>query len=143
MEFNVIQITKINRDDFKFTDTDNLTLPVPPLTSAAHFLNGKVDTLKICSTIYLNSRESKTPVVGSISEDGETFEIYFDYDWDDESPETYDVWYVEIDYTSKTVKNITEVISYLKNLNSQTQVIDGGLGEDPKTSRGTKTSAGM
>ena len=142
MEFKVIQITKINTVDFKFTDTENLTLPVPPLASANHFTNKDgEDILKICATIYINSKDSKTPVVGSLSEDGNIFEIYFDYDWDDASPETYDVWSVEIDYTSTTVGNITQVISYLKNLNS-TIIVGGGLGEEPKISRGTKTSSG-
>lgn len=138
MNFKVIQLTKINTLDFEFTDKDNLTFPIPPLTSANLFYDAdQIETLKICSTLYINSRDSKTPVVGTLTEEGATFEIYFDYDWDDATPETYDVWYAEIDYTSNTVGNISEVTSYLKNLNSQRHI---DLGEDPKTSRGTKTS---
>jgi len=141
MDFNVIQITKINNIDFKFTDKQNLSLPIPPLASATILeIDGRL-TLKICATLYINSRDSQSPFIGTLTENDNLFEIYFDYDWDDLTPETYDVWYVEIDYTSENVGNITQVTSYLKNLNSKTTV-DGGLGEDPKTSRGTKTSVG-
>ena len=43
-----------------------------------------------------------------------------------ETPETCDVWYVELDYTSPTVANITKIKSFMINL-------------DPETSRGTET----
>ena len=59
MEFKVVQITKINTVDFKFTDPENLTLPIPPLASANHFTNNGVNTLKICATIYINSIDSE------------------------------------------------------------------------------------
>jgi len=127
MDFNVIQITKINTSDFRFKDKTNLTFPVPPLASAKLYKNDEVLTLKVCATLYINSKDSQNPVVGTLTEKDDTVEIYFDYDWDDETPETYDVWYVEIDYTSSTVQNIKQVISYLRDI-------------DPETSRGTTTS---
>lgn len=137
MALNIIQITKINSLDFVFTDKTNISFPVPPLASAKLYYNGEVPTLKVCATLYINSKNSDQPEVADPIEGNNTLEIYFDYDWDEETPETYDVWYVEIDYTSATVENITEVISYLQNLNSTTPV---GVGGDPVTSRGTKTS---
>jgi hypothetical protein len=127
MDFNVIQITKINTLDFEFKDKINLTFPVPPLASAKLYKDNGVLTLKVCATLYINSKDSQNPVVGTLTENDDTVEIYFDYDWDDETPETYDVWYVEIDYTSSTVDNIKQVISYLRDI-------------DPETSRGTTTS---
>ena len=52
----------------------------------------------------------------------------YDYDFSEVTPETCDVWYVEVDYTSDTVGNITTIMSYMINL-------------DPETSRGTKTAS--
>ncbi|KRD10983.1 hypothetical protein ASE21_04475 [Flavobacterium sp. Root901] len=129
MDFNVIQITRINTVDFSFTDKVNITFPVPPLASAKIYENNGVKTLKICATVYINSKDSQNPVVGTVTEHLNTVEIYFDYDWDEETPDTYDVWYIEIDYSSETVENITTVMSYLRNI-------------DPETSRGTETSVG-
>ena len=129
MDFNVIQITRINTEPFSFTDKVNITFPVSPLASAKIYDNNGVKTLKICATLYINSKDSQNPVVGTLTEHVNTVEIYFDYDWDEETPETYDVWYVEIDYTSDTVENITTVMSYLRDI-------------DPETSRGTKTGVG-
>lgn len=127
MDFNVIQITRINTEPFSFTDKTNITFPVPPLASAKIYDNNGVKTLKICATLYINSKDSQNPVVGTLTEHVNIVEIYFDYDWDEETPETYDVWYVEIDYSSQTVENIDTVMSYLRDI-------------DPETSRGTKTS---
>lgn len=129
MNFNVIQITRINTNDFAFVDKTNLTFPISPLASAKLYKNEGISTLKICATLYINSKDSQNPVVGKLIENDTTVEIYFTYDWDEETPETYDVWYVEVDYTSDTVKNITKVISYLRDI-------------DPDTSRGTETKVG-
>ncbi|MFH6992192.1 hypothetical protein [Flavobacterium sp. FlaQc-48] len=141
MSLNLIQLTKINTKDFKFKDLKNLTFPIPPLASANFFNNGDVKTLKICATLYVNSKESADPTFENPIENGSNLEIYFDYIWDKHSPKTYDVWYVELDYTSKTVGNITEVISYLRNIGPTN--VGGGDGEDPTISRGTKTSVGV
>lgn len=141
MTLKVVQTKKINTEDFRFKDIKNLTFPIPPLASANFYYNDDgVLILKIAATLYINSKDSEKPTVQTVKEEDNTFTIYFDYDWDNDSPDTYDVWYVETDYSSETVKNITEVISYLQNSSSKTDV-DGGVGEDPKLSRGTKTSA--
>lgn len=125
-EYFVIQNTKINTVDFRFLDPESLTYPVPPLVSARLFLQHGVRKLKINATLYINSKDSQNPSVGIFTENDGLIEIYFDYDYDDKSPETYDVWYVEIEYTSDTVQNVTKIISYLRDL-------------DPETSRGTST----
>ncbi|QSW90874.1 MULTISPECIES: hypothetical protein [Flavobacterium] len=127
MDFNIIQITKINSEDFSFIDKTNLTFPIAPLASAFIYQNNGVDTLKICATLYINSKDSQSPLVGTITEHVDTVEIYFDYDWDESTPETYDVWYVEVDYSSDTIANVSRVISYLRDI-------------DPETSRGTETT---
>ncbi|SHM66618.1 hypothetical protein [Flavobacterium chilense] len=139
MTLKVKQNKKINTLDFEFKDIQNLTYPIPPLASANFYDNDGVKTLKICATLYINPKEPEKPTVQSVSEDGDTFTIYFDYEWDKDSPDTYDVYYVETDYTSETVGDITEVICYLQYTVSST-IVGGGDGEDPKISRGTKTS---
>lgn len=138
MTLKTVQIKKINNEDFKFKDIQNLTFPIPPLASANFYDNDGVKTLKICATLYVNPKETEKPTVQKVTEQGDTFTIYFDYEWDKISPDTYDVYYVETDYTSETVGNITEVISYLQYT---VPTLGGGLGDDPKLSRGTKTSA--
>jgi len=140
MTLKVVQITKINEDDFKFVDIENLTFPIPPLSSVNFYKNEEGEkTLKICATLYINSLESKAPTFGSLTQNKNgTAEIYFKYIWDRYSPDTYDVWYVEIDYTAENVEDITEVTSYLQYT---VPPLDGGVGEDPTLSRGTKTSA--
>ena len=125
-EYFVIQNTKINTVDFRFLDPESLTYQVPPLVSARLFVQHGVRKLKINATLYINSKDSQNPSVGIFTENDGLIEIYFDYDYDDKSPETYDVWYVEIEYTSDTVQNVTKIISYLRDL-------------DPETSRGTST----
>ncbi|CAA9199274.1 hypothetical protein [Flavobacterium collinsii] len=126
MYFNVTQITKINQQDFVFSDKSSLTFPIPPLASAQLYRNQGVLTLKICATVYINSKDSQSPAVRTLIENDTNIEIYFDYDWDESTPDTYDVWYVEVDYISDTINNIKTVTSYLRNL-------------DPETSRGTET----
>lgn len=138
MTLKVVQNKKINCEDFKFKDPQNLTFPIPPLVSANFYEKDEVKTLKICATLYINAVESEKPTVDTAIEKDGTFTIYFDYIWDKVSPDTYDVYYVETDYTSDTVGDITEVISYLQYTVPN---VGGGLGDDPTTSRGTKTSA--
>jgi len=139
MTLKVVQNKKINTVDFKFKDIQNLTFPIPPLASANFYDNDGVKTLKICATLYINPKETEKPTVQKVTEKDGTLTIYFDYEWDKVSPDTYDVYYIETDYTSDTVGDITEVISYLQYT---IPGVGGGDGDDPKTSRGTKTSLG-
>jgi len=82
--------------------------------------------LKIRATLYINSEDPNNPKVEEPTENGNSLQIFFDYNFSEETPESCDVWYVEVDYTSATISNITEVVSFLKDI-------------DPETSRGTVT----
>ncbi|TDD94030.1 hypothetical protein [Flavobacterium cellulosilyticum] len=125
--YPTIQNTKINTKAFTFTSPDTVTYPVAPLISAKFYTpqEGQL-TLKVRATLYINSEVSNAPVVKPITEKGSVLTIYYDYDFSDETPESCDVWYVELDYTSPTVGNITTIESFMVNL-------------DPETSRGTET----
>ncbi|SHG05464.1 hypothetical protein [Flavobacterium johnsoniae] len=128
--YKVIQNTKINCEDFIFVDPQHLKHPLPPLVSVENFISaGGVPTLKIRATLYINSEFTQNPIVSVPTLKETSLEIYFDYDYTEDTPETCDVWYVEIDYYSTDVTQIKEVISYLRNV-------------DPETSRGTKTGVG-
>jgi len=129
MAYKVLQNTRINTTDFIFLNPETVTYPVPPLVSVKSYAPDGVPTLKICATLYINSLDSNKPTVEEPKEQGESLQVYFDYDFSEETPESCDVWYVELDYTSETVGNIAEVVSYLKDI-------------DPETSRGTKTGVG-
>ena len=126
MAFTVIQNTKINTQDFTFISPETVTYPVAPLVSAKFYSPNGVLTLKIRATLYINSEDPNNPAVQEPTEEGNSLQLYFDYNFSEETPESCDVWYVEVDYTSDTVGDITEIVSYLKDI-------------DPETSRGTET----
>lgn len=130
MAYTVLQNTKINTGDFIFSHPETVTYPVPPLISASFYTptDGAL-TLKIRATLYINSEDPHHPKVEEPTQNGDTLTVFFDYNFSEETPESCDVWYVEVDYTSETVGDITEIVSYLKDL-------------DPETSRGTKTTVG-
>ncbi len=124
MALTVIQNTKINTADFIFTNPETVSYPVAPLVSAKFYSPNGVLTLKIRATLYINSEDPNNPTVQEPTEEGNSLQLYFDYNFSEATPESCDVWYVEVDYTSDTVGNITEIVSYLKDI-------------DPETSRGT------
>lgn len=125
MKFNIIQNSKINTEVFIFKNPETVAYPVAPLVSSKFYSPNGVLTLKIRATLYINSQDTENPWVETPTEEGDTLQLFFDYNFSEETPESCDVWYVELDYTSETVKNITSVVSYLKDL-------------DPETSRGTE-----
>jgi len=125
MAFKVLQNSKINTGDFIFSNPETVIYPVTPLISASFYSPNGVLTLKIRATLYINSEDQNNPVVEEPTELDNTLQMYFDYDFSEETPESCNVWYVEVDYTSETVGDLIEVVSYLKDL-------------DPETSRGTK-----
>jgi len=101
---------------------------VAPLVSAKFYTpKGGPLTLKVRATVYMNSEIPDAPVVEPPVEKDGVLTINYDYDFSMDTPETCDVWYVELDYTSTTVGDITTIMSYMVNL-------------DPETSRGTETS---
>lgn len=126
MAFKVLQNTKINTTPFTFTNPATVTYPLSPLITAEFYKPKGIVTLKIRATVYINSQDSNHPIVQIPVEDNNSLQLYFDYNFSETTPESCDVWYLELDYTSQTVANITAIVSYLKDL-------------DPETSRGTTT----
>ncbi|VXB51573.1 conserved hypothetical protein [Flavobacterium sp. 9R] len=127
MAFTVIQNTKINTTPFTFTSPDTVTYPVAPLVSAKFYTPaGGALTLKIRATLYMNSEDTIPPTVQTPIENGNVLTMNYDYNFSEETPETCDVYYIEVDYTSETVADITTIMSYMINL-------------DPEGSRGTET----
>ena len=129
MAFTVIQNTKINTHVFTFSNPKTVKYPVAPLVSAKFYSANGVLTLKIRATLYMNSEIPDAPIVETPTENGTVLTMNYDYDFSEETPETCDVWYVEVDYTSDTVGTITTVESFMINV-------------DPETSRGTVTGVG-
>jgi hypothetical protein len=123
--YPTIQTTKINTLPFTFLEPGEVNYPVAPLVSAKLYTpKGGQLTLKVRATVYMNSEIPDAPVVEPPVENGTVLTINYDYDFSMETPETCDVWYVELDYTSPTVGNINKIESFMVNL-------------DPETSRGT------
>lgn len=125
--YPTIQNTKINTEPFTFLQPDEVEYPVAPLVSAKFYTpkDGKL-TLKVRATLYMNSEIPVAPFVEPPTEKDGVLTINYDYDFSMDTPETCDVWYVELDYTSPTVENITTIMSFMINL-------------DPEASRGTTT----
>jgi len=125
MAFTVIQNTKINTQVFTFTSPATVTYPVAPLVSAKFYTpEGGALTLKIRATLYMNSEDTVAPTIQTPIESGNVLTMNYDYNFSEETPETCDVYYIEVDYISDTVANITEIKSFMINL-------------DPEGSRGT------
>ena len=129
MAFTVIQNTKINTTPFTFTSPATVTYPVAPLVSAKFYTpEGGALTLKIRATLYMNSEDTVAPTIQTPIESGNVLTMNYDYNFSEETPETCDVYYIEVDYISDTVANITEIKSFMINL-------------DPEGSRGTTLMA--
>ncbi len=125
MAFTVIQNTKINTQVFTFTSPATVNYPVSPLVTAKFYTpEGSALTLKIRATLYMNSEDTVAPTVQTPIEFGNVLTMNYDYNFSEETPETCDVYYIEVDYISDTVANITEIKSFMINL-------------DPEGSRGT------
>jgi hypothetical protein len=128
--YPTVQTTKINTLPFTFLESGEVNYPVAPLVSAKFYTpKGGPLTLKVRATVYMNSEIPDAPVVEPPVEKDGVLTINYDYDFSMETPETCDVWYVELDYTSPTVGDINKIESFMVNL-------------DPETSRGTTTQVG-
>lgn len=120
MAFKVLQNSKINTGDFIFSNPETVIYPVTPLISASFYSPNGILTLKIRATLYINSEDQNNPTVEEPTELDNTLQMYFDYDFSEETPESCNVWYVEVDYSSETVGDLIEVVSYLKDLDPET-----------------------
>lgn len=137
MAFRVIQTTKINTQEFTFLDSGNVNYPVSPAASTKFYTpTGGPLTLKVRATLYINSEESIAPTIKSVKEIGGVLRIKFNSNLTRKTPETCDVWYVEVDYTSNTVADITKVLTFLRDNSNAI-----GANDDPPTSRGTRTDS--
>jgi hypothetical protein len=139
MALKVIQKTKINTGDFVFSNPEAVSIPVAPLVSAKFYPPvGEALALKIRTTLYINSDETNEPTIEEPTIVDNILHLYYDCDFSNKTPETCDVWYVELDYTSTTVNvgSITQIVSFLRDTNHSNT---NELG-DPPTSRGTETA---
>lgn len=128
MSYPTLQVTKLNVAPFTFDQTASVEYPVAPFVSAKLYTNAdNVLTLKIRATLYIDSANTIEPFVEiDPVVRGGSLQLYFDYNFNEESPKSLDVWYIELNYSSEGVGYISSVTSYLRDV-------------DPETSRGTKT----
>lgn len=128
MALNVIQTTQINQVPFVISDSKEVNYPMSPLVSAKLFTTTSgVETLKIRTTLYIDAADTELPWVEQNPEViDNSLQLYFDYNYKEETPVSLNVWYLELDFTSPTVEEITSITSFLKDI-------------DPETSRGTVT----
>jgi len=128
MPLEVIQNTQVNQIPFTLLHSDEVSYPISPLASAK--LISPTDGapfLSIRVTLYIDSAVTESPRVQPNPEViDNSLQLYFDYNYSEEIPKSLNVWYLELEYTSPTAKEITSVTSYLKDI-------------DPETSKGTKT----
>jgi hypothetical protein len=128
MSLEIIQNTQVNQIPFTLVHSDEVTYPISPLasvklitpTDGAPFLSIRV-TLYIDSSVTESPRVQPNPAVIDNS-----LQLYFDYNYTEETPKSLNAWYLELEYASPVVKEITSVTSYLKDI-------------DPETSKGTTT----
>jgi hypothetical protein len=139
MALKVIQKTKINTGDFVFSSPETVSIPVAPLVSAKFYPTvDEALTLKIRATLYINSDETNEPTIEKSTVIDNTLHLYYDCDFSNKTPETSDVWYIELDYTSTSINvgSITQILSFLRDT---TPSNTDELG-DPPISRGTETA---
>ncbi len=128
MALNVIQTSQINQNPFVISHSEEVNYPVAPLVSAKLYTPASgLETLKIRATLYIDAADSELPWVEPNPEViDNSLQLYFDYNYKEETPVSLNVWYLELDYSSPTVGEIESTTSFLKDI-------------DPETSRGTVT----
>jgi hypothetical protein len=131
MALTVIQTTQINQEPFTISHSDEINYPVAPLVSTKLYTSASgIETLKIRATLYIDAADTELPWVEQNPEEiDNSLQLYFDYNYKEETPVSLNVWYIELDYTSATVGKIISTTSFLKDI-------------DPQTSRGTVTEVG-
>jgi hypothetical protein len=121
------QFSLINSSPFYIEDIDMLGFPLAPLVSVIGYVSEGTKKIKIRTVVFVDSALEK-PIMNFLGEQkGKTLELYSIYDYKEDNPKSFNCYYVELDFTSKNVEEITSVVSFLKDI-------------DPKTSRGTSTA---
>lgn len=123
----LIQHTLITDKPFFIDDTKNLSFPMPPLTTAFSYIDNGVKKIKIRTILFIDSLAVEPSLNFHAIEDKDVVKISSDYKFQENTPISFNCYYVELDYFSEQVDNINTIISYLVDL-------------DPRTSRGTYTS---
>lgn len=131
---NLVQASMINDIDqpFCITHSETIHFPMAPLVTAVGFTNNEgVNMIRISTTLFIDSQAGQIKFDSNsfiTNEEGDgVLSLISCYDYKEETPKSFNVYYVEVDYTSENVADLTTVISYLRD-------------NDPKTSRGTSTS---
>ena len=124
--YSIKQTTQINEPNSPFQFTEQVeVIALAPLATAQ--LNSGNNAVIVKATLFIDSNDQETPGILSINESDNILEIVFDYNFPEEIPEAYNVWYVELEYPVGSAGEITTVITRLRDL-------------DPTTSRGTVTT---
>lgn len=128
MALTVIQTSQINQKPFTISHSNEINYPIAPLVSAKLYTSAiGIETLKIRTTLYIDAADTELPWVEQNPEViDNSLQLYFDYNYKEETPVSLNVWYMELDFTYPTVGEITSITSFLKDI-------------DPETSRGTVT----
>jgi hypothetical protein len=125
--YPTLQNTKINLEQFVFQNNHFVDYPVAPIISAKFYeVNGQL-TLKIRATLYIDSAVTVNPFVEIpvVQEGTGVLVVNYCFDFADVIPASCNVWYVELDYCTPQVSEITEIEAILVNI-------------DPVSSRGTR-----
>ncbi len=125
--YPTLQVTKINSEPFVFQNNYFVNYPVAPIVSVKKYeVNGQ-ELLKVRATLYIDSDVTENPFVEIpvLGENDTVLDVNYCYDFIERIPASCNVWYVEFDYYSPRLSEITEVLAHLVNI-------------DPETSRGTR-----
>ena len=126
-ELKPTQCTLINNEPFKIEDSKSIEFPMPPLTTAYSYLENGIKKIKIKTVLFIDILAEKSSLSFKTSEEKNFLNVNAIYDFKEETPTSFNCYYVELDYTSEQIDCIDTIISYLVDL-------------DPRTSRGTYTS---
>ena len=121
------QCTLINAKPFVIEDTKSIEFPMAPFTTAYSYKEDGINKIKIKTILFIDALAVQPSLNFKTSEENNFLKISSNYNFKEETPTSFNCYYVELDYTSEQVENIDTVISYLVDL-------------DPRTSRGTYTS---
>ena len=120
------QLTLINSEPFYIIDIKQLGFPMAPLVTVLGYIENEIKKIKIRTVLFIDSSVIEPKFGFVFREEKNTLFITSDYKFHEDSPKSFNCYYVELDYNSNTIDDLNMVTSYLCDL-------------DPKTSRGTST----